>query len=54
MESDATASYGAVLAGAINDQTTRADILNYDSVYNTYLNRGLPPTPISNVGGQFA
>lgn len=40
--SDPTAKYGAVLAG-------RSPSLTYDSVYNTLLHAGLPPTPISTV-----
>ncbi len=42
LESDATAGYGAVLAGE------EPSIL-YDSAYNTYKHKGLPPGPISNV-----
>lgn len=42
LESDATASYGAILA---NEEPS----LTYDSDYNTYYRDGLPPGPISNV-----
>lgn len=41
LESDATASYGAVLAG-------QRPSSKFDSVYNTYSYAGLTPTPISN------
>jgi len=42
LEADPTAHYGARLDGA-------PLTVKYDSPYNTYLNDGLPPTPISNV-----
>lgn len=42
LQSDATASYGAILDGV--DPS-----LTYDSPYNTYLVEGLTPGPISNV-----
>jgi UPF0755 protein len=41
--SDATAFYGAIVAG-------QKPSINYESVYNTRLNPGLPFGPISNVG----
>lgn len=42
LQSDVTAVYGAVLD---NEEPT----LTYVSPYNTFLHKGLPPTPISNV-----
>lgn len=42
LESDATASYGAILDG-------EEPSLTYESPYNTYYNDGLPAGPISNV-----
>lgn len=43
LESDPTAHYGAIVAGA-------EPTLQFDSPYNTYKIKGLPPGPISNVG----
>lgn len=43
--SDPTAKYGAILAG-------QSPSLTYESPYNTYTNKGLPPTPIGTVTAQ--
>jgi UPF0755 protein len=48
LQSDATAKYGAVLAG-VDDQLDYSQTLVFSSKYNTYQNAGLPPGPISNV-----
>ena len=42
LQADVTADYAAAIAGQPRN-------LNIDSPYNTYLNKGLPPGPISNV-----
>jgi len=44
LESDATAQYGAIQAG-------QKPSIQFSSPYNTYENKGLTPTPISNVSG---
>jgi UPF0755 protein len=48
LQSDATAKYGAVVAG-VDDELNYSQTLVYGSKYNTYQNAGLPPGPISNV-----
>lgn len=48
LQSDATARYGAVLDG-VDGGMTYSQILQYNSAYNTYVNAGLTPGPISNV-----
>lgn len=42
LESDVTAKYGAILDG-------KEPSVFYESPYNTYSNKGLPPGPISNI-----
>ncbi len=48
LESDATASYGALMDGKL-EGLGYSQTLQYQSSYNTYQNKGLPPGPISNV-----
>lgn len=48
LQSDPTAVYGV---RAFGGKVTKADI-ERPSPYNTYLNRGLPPGPIGNPGGE--
>jgi UPF0755 protein len=45
--SDVTAIYGAIAAGKTD--YSQAQMLAYNSPYNTLINTGLPPTPISSV-----
>lgn len=49
LECDPTVIYALVQAGAYRGRLLRAD-LTFDSPYNTYVYRGLPPGPISNPG----
>ena len=49
LQCDPTVVYALTLAGKYNGALTRAD-LRYNSPYNTYRYRGLPPGPIANAG----
>ena len=49
LQSDPTTRYALVRDGVAVKKLSRAD-LRYDSPWNTYQYKGLPPTPISNPG----
>lgn len=49
LQCDPTVQYALTLAGHPT-QSLRPDDLRFDSPYNTYLHRGLPPGPIANPG----
>ena len=49
LQCDPTVAYALTLAGAYTGKLDGAD-LHFDSPYNTYRNRGLPPGPIANPG----
>ncbi len=49
LQCDPTVIYAALLAGRYRGTIYQSD-LQYDSPYNTYLRRGLPPGPIANPG----
>ncbi|MEA2672626.1 MAG: hypothetical protein QOG45_2846 [Chloroflexota bacterium] len=46
LQVDASVIYGV----GVTDRAPTSDELKHDTPYNTYLHRGLPPTPISNPG----
>jgi UPF0755 protein len=52
LQSNPTTLYGAVVEGNVDQYLSQPGdaSFTYETPYNTYLNRGLPPTPISNVG----
>ncbi len=49
LQCDPTVVYAALLAGRYRGAIYQSD-LNYDSPYNTYAHKGLPPGPIANPG----
>jgi peptidoglycan lytic transglycosylase G len=49
LDCDPTVIYGMVLAGSYNGRLLLAD-LRFNSPYNTYRRKGLPPGPIANPG----
>lgn len=54
LESDVTVAYGIALADHLPDSVFKRKLTRNDlkrpTPYNTYLNKGLPPTPICNPG----
>jgi UPF0755 protein len=54
LESDVTVAYGIALADHLPDDVLKRKLTRKDlkrpTPYNTYLNKGLPPTPICNPG----
>jgi UPF0755 protein len=49
LDCDPTVQYAAILAGKPHQVITKSDLAR-DSLYNTYLNPGLPPGPIASPG----
>jgi UPF0755 protein len=49
LQADPTVAYAALLAKGYEGRIRRSD-LSFDSPYNTYLYRGLPPGPVANPG----
>ena len=52
LQTDPSVVYGVTGGEAPLDRGLRQSELNRDTPYNTYLHRGLPPTPIANPGRQ--
>ncbi|RZI46326.1 endolytic transglycosylase MltG [Rickettsiales endosymbiont of Peranema trichophorum] len=50
LQADPTVIYALSLGGHTLDGELKRQDLKYVSPYNTYLNKGLPPTPIANPG----
>jgi UPF0755 protein len=53
LQSNPTTLYGAVIEGVVDEYLSQSGdaSFTFDTPYNTYLYKGLPPSPISNVGG---
>jgi len=50
LQADATVQYAKGVPGNWWPKSISSDVKTLDSPYNTYINKGLPPTPISNPG----
>lgn len=50
LQTDPTVIYGITKGGEVLDRSLRQSELRRDTPYNTYIHRGLPPTPIANPG----